>query len=46
MAAAARTNLGDRFDTEVLGRDLEETYLSALGDRVPAPSLAQLAPIA
>jgi glycosyltransferase involved in cell wall biosynthesis len=32
MASAARSNLGDRFDTNVLGRDLEETYLSALSE--------------
>lgn len=46
MATAARSNLGDRFDAGVLGMDLEATYVSALGDRAPAPSLAQLAPTA
>jgi len=30
MAAAARVQLGDRFDPEVLGRDLAETYEMAL----------------
>ncbi len=30
MAAEARVQLGDRFDPEVLGRDLAETYEMAL----------------
>jgi glycosyltransferase involved in cell wall biosynthesis len=33
LSTAARTNLGDRFQVEVLGADLTETYLSALDDR-------------
>jgi glycosyltransferase involved in cell wall biosynthesis len=32
MALAARTHLGNRFDPEVLGRDLSETYELALTD--------------
>ena len=43
LAAAARENLGDRFDVDVLGRDLSETYLSALSDQ---RRLAQIGPMA
>ena len=45
LAAAARSNLGDRFDVEVLAHDLRETYLSALGsrDRSAAAATTQLA---
>ena len=43
MAAAARQNLGDRFDVEVLGRDLSETYTTALTGRMRS---AQVAPMA
>ncbi len=32
LSTAARENLGDRFHVDVLGRDLTETYLSALND--------------
>jgi glycosyltransferase involved in cell wall biosynthesis len=42
LAAAARGNLGDRFDVDVLGRDLTETYLSALGD---GSRVTQVAPM-
>jgi hypothetical protein len=43
LAAAARENLGDRFDVDVLGRDLSETYLSALSDQ---RRVAQIGPMA
>jgi glycosyltransferase involved in cell wall biosynthesis len=33
MALAARANLGDRFNPEILGRDLSETYEQALTSR-------------
>jgi glycosyltransferase involved in cell wall biosynthesis len=38
LSAAARVNLGDKFQVDVLGIDLTETYLSALGGN------AQIAP--
>jgi glycosyltransferase involved in cell wall biosynthesis len=34
MALAARVHLGNRFDPEILGRDLSETYQLALTDSV------------
>jgi glycosyltransferase involved in cell wall biosynthesis len=45
MAAAARVQLGDRFDPEVLGRDLAETYEMALtsSTRASAKSLRLVA---
>jgi glycosyltransferase involved in cell wall biosynthesis len=38
MARAARTQLGDRFDPAVLGRDLAEIYELALNGTAPAVS--------
>lgn len=43
LAAAARDNLGDRFQVEVLGRDLTETYMSALDQRA---HMTRTAPVA
>jgi glycosyltransferase involved in cell wall biosynthesis len=40
MAAAARVQLGDRFDPEVLGRDLTETYEMALTSSTRASAKA------
>ncbi len=46
MAAAARVQLGDRFRAEALGRDLTDTYTSALGrlDTGAVPSRAAAVP--
>jgi glycosyltransferase involved in cell wall biosynthesis len=41
MAAAARSNLGDRFGVEVLARDLTDTYLSALEGRIAVANVAR-----
>ena len=43
LSSAARENLGDRFDVRVLGSDLTETYLSALGSAARITSVAPMA---
>jgi glycosyltransferase involved in cell wall biosynthesis len=43
LSAAARENLGDRFQVDVLGRDLTETYLSALRGRERVKQVAPMA---
>ncbi len=43
LSAAARANLGDRFDVSVLGHDLAETYLSALEGPVRRKAVAPVA---
>lgn len=43
LSTAARENLGDRFDVRVLGRDLTETYLSALRSGARVTSVAPMA---
>ncbi len=40
LSAAARANLGDRFQVDVLGSDLTETYLSALDGRARVTPVA------
>ena len=43
LAAAARQNLGDRFDVDVLGQDLTETYMTALAGRARVAPAAPMA---
>jgi glycosyltransferase involved in cell wall biosynthesis len=43
LSAAARTNLGDRFQVDVLGADLTETYISALDAQERIMSVATYA---
>lgn len=43
LSAAARANLGDRFQVDVLGGDLTDTYLSALDSRETATPATPIA---
>jgi glycosyltransferase involved in cell wall biosynthesis len=42
LSAAARENLGERFNVEVLGRDLTDTYLLALSGRARLASVTPM----